>query len=96
MENYFSVAKPALGLYLIDSRREISQEDADFIHSINKTINVHLVFTKTDKLNQSETSKLHKLIKVLDIKEDAYTLFTIKQKKSILRLQQKISQLIFP
>jgi GTP-binding protein len=96
MENYFAVAKPSLGLYLIDSRREISQEDVDFIHTINKTIQVHLVFTKTDKLNQSETSKLHKLIKVLDIKEDTYTLFTVKQKKSITRLQQKISQLIFP
>ena len=96
METYFKEAKPSLALYLIDSRRDISEDDSTFIASMNKEMNVHLVFTKIDKLNQAEMSRLHKLIKVLGIEEDHYTLFTITRKREIDRLKNKITQLLFP
>ena len=90
MESYFQEAKPTLALYLIDSRRRILEEDVSFIQTLNQSMNVLLVFTKTDKLNQSEKAHLLHHVQTLGISREQSVFSSINQAKTILLLRRLI------
>ncbi len=60
MEDYFSkVTRLKIVLVLLDSRRELSEDDLEIIDYLKAhNFNHALVFTKVDKINQSEKHKL--------------------------------------
>ena len=58
---------------LLDSRRELNEDDVNLINYINeKRIPLFIVFTKVDKINQSEKAKLEKHIKEIDLYLDKF------------------------
>lgn len=71
MEDYFSKAsRIKIVLVLLDSRRELNEDDVDIInYLIDKNINYHLIFTKVDKINQSEKHHLLVSLKSLGVSE---------------------------
>ena len=60
MDDYFSKAtRLKIVLVLLDSRRELNEDDIEIINYLEeKNIRYKLVFTKVDKINQSEKHKL--------------------------------------
>ena len=71
MEDYFSKASRIKRvLVLLDSRRELNEDDIDIINFlVEKEINYTLVFTKVDKINQSEKYHLIKSLQELGVDE---------------------------
>ena len=69
MDDYFSkVTRLKLVLVLLDSRRELNEDDIDIINYFEeKNINYKIVFTKVDKVNQSEKHKLIENMKAVGI-----------------------------
>ena len=69
MENYFSSNTSLKAvLYLLDSRRDITQDELDVIQYIEDlNYPLLLVFTKSDKCKQKEKAKLIKRIKELNL-----------------------------
>lgn len=69
MDDYFSkVTRLKVVLVLLDSRRELNEDDIEIINYLEeKNINYRLVFTKVDKINQSEKHKLNENIKSVGI-----------------------------
>ena len=65
MDSYFSSNnRLRLVLWLLDSRRELSQEDLDFYDFLSSNkIQALVCFTKADKLNQSEKARTLKMAK---------------------------------
>ena len=63
MESYFTNNKKLkLVLWLLDSRRELSKEDLEFVEFLSQIeVKVLVCFTKVDKLNQSEKAKITKI-----------------------------------
>ena len=72
MSDYFAHAtRLKLVLILLDCRRELSENDIEIINFVReKDINHLLVFTKVDKVNQSEKAKLLKHLKEIGIEQD--------------------------
>lgn len=94
MESYFtSNSKLRLVLWLLDSRRvELSKEDEEFKEFLTSIgVKVIVCFTKSDKLNQSEKSKILKMGK-LDLPDFESVLVSSTDKRSIDSLRTKISQ----
>ena len=71
MEDYFSKAsRIKLVLVLLDSRRKLNGDDVDIINFlVDHNINYQLVFTKVDKVNQSEKHHLVVSLKELGVEE---------------------------
>lgn len=71
MEDYFANAtRLKLVLVLLDSRRELSEDDLEIIDYLKqKNIRYILTFTKVDKINQSQKYQLVKELKEHDINE---------------------------
>ena len=69
MENYFaSNTSLKAVLYLLDSRRDITEDELDVIQYIEDlNYPLLLVFTKSDKCKQKEKAKLIKRIKELNL-----------------------------
>lgn len=97
MENYFSKHQKLKGvLFLLDSRREISDDDLiiyDYLSQLD--VKFLVVLTKSDKLNQSEKHKM--LLEInnkfhLDKEDVIFT--SSKNKKGIDILRSKIENLI--
>lgn len=65
MDSYFSNNQSLkLVVWLLDSRRELSNEDLDFYDFLTDlNVSTLVVFTKSDKLNQSERAKINKIAK---------------------------------
>lgn len=65
MEDYFSnVTRLKMVLVLLDSRRELSEDDLEIIEYLrSKNIKFLLTFTKVDKINQSEKHHLLMILK---------------------------------
>ena len=65
MDSYFSNNESLkLVVWLLDSRRELSNEDLDFYDFLTDlNVSTLVVFTKSDKLNQSERAKINKIAK---------------------------------
>ncbi len=73
MDDYFAHANPKLSILLLDARRELSENDIMMINYLNdKHIQLLLLFTKLDKINQSEKAQLEKHIKALEIENDYF------------------------
>jgi len=64
MEDYFNNPSLKLVVFLIDSRHNMSSDDADFFEFINESkIPFVVVATKSDKLNQKENASFDKYAK---------------------------------
>ena len=95
MDSYFdSNESLKLVVWLLDSRRELSLEDLDFYNFLdNLQVPTLVVFTKSDKLNQSEKSKVVKMSK--EKLSDFETIFTSSLKKNnIEKLREIISSYV--
>ena len=70
MDDYFSkVTRLKIVLVLLDSRRELNEDDIEIINYLEeKNIKYKLVFTKVDKINQSEKHKL-----LVQLKENGFS-----------------------
>ena len=94
MEGYFSSNTSLKAVfYLIDSRRELLDEEfenMDFIKNMN--LPLYLVFTKCDKLNQSEKAKLINSIKKHSI--DNYLFVSINNRSYLEKLKECISLIV--
>ena len=90
MQPYFLEAKPKLGLYLMDSRREILETDVQFIQELNRFMNVLIVFTKIDVLNQKEQAALLKQLKTLGLPEQDYAFVSRDNPRLLQKLKVQI------
>ena len=96
MDSYFNDNESLkLVIWLLDSRRTLSKEDIDFYEFL-KDLNVKslLVFTKSDKLNQSEKSKVIKMAKE-NLSEFEYILTSSLNKRNIEDLRKKIETKLY-
>lgn len=97
MEGYFKTSKPRLVVFLFDSRRVPNEEDVSFLkYLIRGKINILLVLTKADKLNQSEKAAIDKNIKplILLLKDQGYLLASIKRRESLTQIAAAITALV--
>lgn len=90
MEPYFVEAKPTLALYLIDSRREVLESDVNFIKDLNSRMNVLMVFTKIDVLNQKEQAALIKQLKVLGLSTKDFAFVSRSNARLLDQLKEQI------
>jgi len=90
MQPYFVEAKPKLGLYLMDSRREVLESDVLFIQELNRFMNVLIVFTKIDVLNQKEQAALLKQLKTLGLPTQDYAFVSRDNPRLIHKLKEQI------
>jgi GTP-binding protein len=96
MDSYFTENESLkLVIWLLDSRRTLSKEDLDF-YDFLKTLNTNslLVFTKSDKLNQSEKAKITKIAKE-QLSEFDYVLTSSLNKRNIDSLRMKIQEILY-
>lgn len=97
MENYFSKHQKLKGvLFLLDSRREISEDDL-LIFEYLKHVDVKflIVLTKADKLNQSERHKMTvEVNNKFNLDKEDVIFTSSKNKKGIDILKNKIENLI--
>ena len=93
MSDYFARAsRLKLVLVLLDSRRELSENDVEIINFLReKNINHLLVFTKVDKVNQSEKAKLLKHLKEIGIEQDEIIFTSTLKTRTFDTLRSKIS-----
>jgi GTP-binding protein len=91
MDSYFSSnSKLKLVLWLLDSRRELSLEDREFYLFLMKiNVKVVVIFTKSDKLNQSDKAKIKKLA-ASELSSLDYVLTSINDKKSLDEVKKQI------
>ncbi|MGA0876138.1 MAG: hypothetical protein ACO3QN_04020, partial [Bacilli bacterium] len=81
--------------YLMDSRRDILQTDVEFIQQLNTQMNVILVFTKADQLNQKAKAALAKQLQTLGLSSQDYALVSRETPRLIAKLREQI-QTYFP
>ena len=95
MNDYFSKAtRLKLVLILLDSRRELSNNDVEIINFIReKDINHLLVLTKLDKINQSEKAKLLKHLNEVGIEKDEIIFTSTLKQRTFDVLRNKISSI---
>ena len=93
MNDYFSNAtRLKLVLILLDSRRELGENDIEIINFVReKNINHLLIFTKEDKVNQSEKAKLLKHLSEIGISKEETTFVSTLKIRTIENLRNKIS-----
>lgn len=92
MDSYFSNNEALkLVVWLLDSRRELSKEDLDFYDFLTDLdVSTLVVFTKSDKLNQSERAKINKIAKE-KLSHFDYIFTSSLNKKNIDELRQIIA-----
>jgi GTP-binding protein len=95
MQPYFTEAKPRLALYLLDSRRDVLETDLTFIQSLNRLMNVLIVFTKVDVLNQKAQAALMKQLKTLALETKDYAFVSKDNPRLIDKLREQIRE-FFP
>ena len=95
MNEYFAKAKRLrLVLVLLDSRRELSDNDIDIINYLRENdINHLLVFTKVDKVNQSEKAKLLKHLNEVGVEKDEIIFTSTLKIRTFDVLRNKISSI---
>lgn len=95
MDDYFSNAsRLKCVLVLLDSRRELGENDIDIInYLIGKNVRYNLVFTKSDKINQSEKASLLKHLKEIGINQEEIIFTSILKNKTFDILRNKLSNL---
>ena len=94
MENYFVDNKELkLVLLLLDSRREMNQNDLEILDYVRKEdIPYYLVVTKLDKVNQSEKSKLNKHLSEMNIPSSLVFYTSINETRSLDKLKSAIEK----
>ena len=94
MENYFVDNKELkLVLLLLDSRREMNQNDLEILDYVRKEgIPYYLVVTKLDKVNQSEKSKLNKHLSEMNIPSSLVFYTSINEARSLDKLKSAIEK----
>lgn len=92
MDDYFTNAKRLkLVIVLLDSRRELSEDDVDIINFlIEKDISHLLVFTKEDKVNQKEKSALLKHLKEIGVDSDEIIFTSTLKPRTFELLRNKL------
>lgn len=94
MNEYFTCPNLKLVIILLDSRRELSNDDIELINYVDsKNIPLLFVFTKADKLNQKEKSACIKHIKEVGV-GDEYYFTSILEPKSFAPIKGKIESII--
>lgn len=79
--------------YLLDSRRDITSEEIDVINYINELgYKIVLIFTKCDKLKQSDKAKLIKTVKQYSLTD--YLFVSINNASYLNNVKNKISSFI--
>lgn len=81
MDSYFKANNSLkLVIWLLDPRRELSLEDLEFQSFLNDIeVNKLVIFTKSDKINQSEKAKAVNLMKKILINFDYFFTSSIKK-----------------
>ena len=94
METYFDNPNLKAVVFIVDSRHELGANDIDFYNFIiEKDIPFILVCSKCDKLNQSETAKIKKHIK-LDFGIENFILTSTLKNKGIDEVKIQIQKII--
>lgn len=95
MNDYFAHAsRLKLVLVLLDSRRELGENDIQIVNYLRENnINHLLIFTKEDKINQSEKAKLLKHLNEIGIEKDEIIFTSILKKRTFDNLRSKISSI---
>ena len=94
MENYFlDNIELKLVLLLLDSRREMNQNDLEILEYVRKEdIPYYIVITKLDKVNQSEKSKLNKHLAEKEISPSIVFYTSINETRSLDKLKSAIEK----
>ena len=94
MEDYFTNAtRIKLVLVLLDSRRELNEDDIEIINYLEeKNIKYRLIFTKVDKINQSEKHKLNQNIKSVGVDLNDVTYVSTLKPRTFDELRQILSK----
>jgi GTP-binding protein EngB required for normal cell division len=74
----------------MDSRREVLETDVVFIQELNRFMNVLIVFTKIDVLNQKEQAALLKQLKTLGLPTQDYAFVSRDNPRLIQKLKEQI------
>ena len=90
MQPYFIEAKPRLALYLMDSRRDVLESDIQWIRELNRQMNVLLVFTKIDVLNQKQQAALIKQLKTLGLSNEEFAFVSQENQRLVEKLRELI------
>ena len=73
MEEYFQNTRLKLVIVLLDSRRELGDNDIEIINYLHsQNIQTLILFTKCDKINQKEKAALLKHIKEVNVNDPYY------------------------
>lgn len=73
MDEYFKNSRLKLVIVLLDSRRELGENDVEIINYLHEQhIPLLILFTKCDKINQKEKAALLKHIKEVGIEDDYF------------------------
>ena len=94
MNDYFTNAtRIGLVMVLLDSRRELGENDIEIINFLReKEINHLLVFTKEDKVNQKEKSALLKHLQSVGVEKDEITFVSTLKKRTFDNLRTIIEK----
>lgn len=83
-------------LFLLDSRRELNEDDKELVsYLLDKNYPFLLVTTKMDKLNQKEKSALNKRLKELSLNPEQIVQTSSEAKTNIVMLQKAIEKILF-
>ena len=83
-------------LFLLDSRRELNEDDKELVsYLLDKNYPFLLVTTKMDKLNQKEKSALNKRLKELSLNSEQIVQTSSEAKTNIVMLQKAIEKILF-
>ena len=96
MEDYFyKASRIKRVLVLLDSRRELNEDDIDIINFlVEKEIKYTLIFTKVDKVNQSEKYHLIKSLKEIGVDEKEIIFTSILKPRTLEPFRSVLSKKI--
>ena len=94
MSDYFAEAQNLkLVLLLLDSRRELSQNDLEILDYMKEyEINYYIVITKSDKVNQKEKAKLEKHLKESNVDMSRIYMTSSLENKTVVKLRSGIEK----
>ena len=79
--------------YLLDSRRDITEEEIDVINYVNELgYEIVLLFTKCDKLKQSERAKLMTMVRKHSLND--YLFVSVTNQRYLNDVKAKISSFV--
>ena len=80
-------------LLLLDSRRELSENDIEILDYMNEyEINYYIVVTKSDKVNQKEKAKLEKHLRESNVDMSRIYMTSSLETKTVVKLRSGIEK----